>query len=261
MKDLKYILMRYPSYFEIIDYRNEHKDTITMEKVYDNYNNLLNILSEENIQYYFLNTGKGPSEVFTRDIGFTLDDTLFVCKLKSRHRKKETEKLLEHIKKNRYKYYEFENEIEGGDIVIGESTIFVGLSQRTSEEAIKELETYLEETKSKYKVQPIRFDTESKLHLDCVFNILDKKSAIVCDYIYDMEIIENNFKNLYYLSKKSADNFGTNVIPLGKKRVICSDIEAIRVLRKGGYKVLQCEFDEITKAGGSICCSTLPIRL
>ncbi|WP_338631550.1 hypothetical protein [Clostridium baratii] len=46
MKDINYILMRYPSYFEIIDYRNHHKDNISMEKVYDNYNNLLNILSE-----------------------------------------------------------------------------------------------------------------------------------------------------------------------------------------------------------------------
>lgn len=261
MKDINYILIRYPSYFEIIDYRNQHKDNISMEKVYDNYNNLLNILSEEDIKYYFLNTEKGPSEVFTRDIGFSLEGTLFVCKLKNKHRKTETKNLLEHIRKNRLKYYEFENEIEGGDVVIGDSKIFVGLSQRTSEEAISELEQYLEDIGSKYKVIPIRFDSVSKLHLDCVFNILDKKSAIVCDYIYDIETIEKEFKNLYYVSKKSADNLGINIISLDKKRVVCSDTEATRVLRKNGYKVLQCEYDEIIKSGGGIGCSTLPIRI
>ncbi|MDU1854552.1 MAG: arginine deiminase-related protein, partial [Clostridium baratii] len=96
---------------------------------------------------------------------------------------------------------------------------------------------------------------------DCVFNILDKKSAIVCDYIYDIETIEKEFKNLYYVSKKSADNLGINIISLDKKRVICSDTEATRVLRKNGYKVLQCEYDEIIKSGGGIGCSTLPIRI
>ena len=99
MKDINYILMRYPSYFEIIDYRNQHKDNISMEKVYDNYNNLLNILSEEDIKYYFLNTEKGPSEVFTRDIGFSLEGTLFVCKLKNKHRKTKQKNFIRTYKK------------------------------------------------------------------------------------------------------------------------------------------------------------------
>ncbi|MDQ0149993.1 dimethylarginine dimethylaminohydrolase family protein [Eubacterium multiforme] len=261
MKEIKYVLMRYPSYLEIINPNNKYKNLFCKEKVFNNYNNLLNILSAQGIKYYFLNTECGPSEVFTRDLGISLGDTLLICNLTSVSRKKETKNLMEYVRKNKIKHYVFENKIEGGDVVIFGSTIFVGISQRTNEVAIEELTKYVEDNKLKYKVVPIRFDSENKLHLDCVFNILDKKSAILSDYVYDSDKIEEEIKNIYHISNESADNLGTNILALGKKRIICSDTEVMKILKKAGYKAFYCEYDEIIKVGGGIGCSTLPIMI
>lgn len=261
MSEIKYILMRYPSFIEITDNNNKHKGTFCKEKALNNYNNLLNILSEEGIKYYFLNTENSSSEVFTRDIGFALGNIMFISNMRSASRKKEIEKLIEFVRKNKIEHYIFKNNIEGGDVVVGHSTIFVGISQRTTEAGIEELREYIEKKGLKYKVVPIKFDSENKLHLDCVFNILDKKSAIISEYVYDIDKIEEEMKNLYYISNESADNLGTNVLTIGKKKIICSDTEATRVLKKAGYKVFYCEYDEIIKAGGSIACSTLPLTL
>lgn len=258
MREINYILMRYPSFINM-DNRNGNKNNFNKERALDNYNNLLNILTEENIKFKFLNTSGGISEVFTRDIGVMLEDIMLICKLRTASRKKETEKLIEYVEKNNINYYLFENNIEGGDIVIFGSTIFIGISQRTTEAAVTELKQYLEEKRLKYNVVPIRFDCENNLHLDCVFNVLDKKSAVISDYVYDVDEIEKRIKNLYYISKASANNLGPNFLALEKKRIICSDVEVMRVLKKNGYKAIFCEYDEISKLGGSIGCSTLPM--
>lgn len=261
MNEIEYILMRYPSFIDITDNNNEHKNTFCKEKALDNYNNLLNILSMEDVKYYFLNTENSSNEVFIRDIGFVLDDTIFISNMRSASRKKETKKLIEFVNKNRMNHYIFENSIEGGDVIIGNSTIFVGISQRTTEAAIEELREFIKEKGLKYEVIPIKFDSDNKAHLNCVFNILDKKSALISEYVYDVDKIEEKIKNLYYIPNESADNLGANVVVIGKKKVICSNTETTRILRKAGYKVFYCEYDEMIKLGGGIACSTLPITM
>ena len=54
------------------------------------------------------------------------------------------------------------------------------------------------------KVIPINFDA-SKIHLDCVFNTLDKDSAVISPYVYDRRIIEEHISNLYEISKECLE--------------------------------------------------------
>ena len=104
-------------------------------------------------------------------------------------------------------------------------------------------------------------DRVSKEPQPNLFNILDKKSALISKYVYDIEEIKKRIKKLYYIPNESADNLGANVLVIGKKKVICSNTDTTRILRKAGYKVLCCEYDEMIKLGGGIACSTLPIMM
>lgn len=260
MREIDYILMRYPSFIDI-DKNNRHKNNFSKERALDNYNNLINILTEENIKFKFLNTEKCTSELFTRDLGFSLDNIMFICNLRNASRKNETKKLISYVERKKINYHIFENNIEGGDVVICGNVVFVGISQRTTEDAVYELRDYVDEKKLKYEIVPIRFDCENNLHLDCVFNAIDRKSVIVSDYVYDMDEVKSRVKNVYNISNESADNLGPNFVVLDKKRIIATDTEVTRVLRKIGYKVIFCEYDEIVKLGGSVCCSTLPMML
>ena len=63
------------------------------------------------------------------------------------------------------------NKIEGGDVIIDRHTVFVGISSRTSMDAVRKLTKNLPD----HEVIPIPFN-EKYLHLDCVFNILVTKS-------------------------------------------------------------------------------------
>ncbi|WP_243278756.1 arginine deiminase family protein, partial [Clostridium cuniculi] len=68
--------------------------------------------------------------------------------------------------------------IEGGDVVVGDKIIFVGVSSRTNLNAIEELKKVLIFKGIKKEVISINFDN-SMLHLDCVFSLIGKESALV----------------------------------------------------------------------------------
>lgn len=232
---------------------------INYKKMLKQYTAFTNLLINEGAKLIFLNPIYGPNQVFTRDIGFAIEDILFICKLGNKKRKEEIKALKEYIKDKNIKYYEMHNEIEGGDVLIYKEYIFVGVSTRTSFKGIVELKKYLKKEGKKYNIIPIRFNKEKMLHLDCVFNILDDDDAIICDYVYDKYIIERIIKNLYYIDKKTARKLGTNIISLGEKRIVTSDKKVEKILKRAGFKVFYLNYSEIIKAGGGFTCSTLPI--
>ena len=122
--------------------------------LYSQYNNFINALSKNNIKLYFIDINKNATQqVFTQDIGFVIDDLLFVSKMKEKERKIETESFMKFVKDNNIKYYEMKNNIEGGDVIKYQDVIFVGISSRTSIQAANELQEVLINMKNNTKVQ------------------------------------------------------------------------------------------------------------
>ena len=64
--------------------------------------------------------------------------------------------------------------IEGGDVIIDDDIVYVGISQRTVISAIGQLEEALPE----YTIVPVKLH-EKFLHLDCVFNIVSESEALI----------------------------------------------------------------------------------
>ncbi|MGL5086613.1 MAG: dimethylarginine dimethylaminohydrolase family protein, partial [Clostridium sp.] len=193
---------------------------------------------------------------FTKDIGFVINDVFFIAKMKKEDRRTETPVLKRLIQENNLKFYEMQNNIEGGDVARHGDTIFVGISTRTTIEAANELQKELDNRNMNIEVVPIHFDT-SKLHLDCVFNTLDEDSGVISPYVYDKAIIKKYIKNLYEISKEDSDVLGTNLIYLGNKKVFSSNKNVVQMLNSNNYNATFIEYSEIMKAGGSLACSTL----
>ena len=251
-------IMCYPVNFKITDKSNKFYNKINYDLLYNQYNNFVNELIENNIKIKFINISKSPEQVYTRDIGFVIEDIFFISNMKMKQRKNEIIPLKELIEVNNLKYYEMKNNIEGGDVILYDNVIFLGISSRTTIKAAEELQEKLNEEKINMKVIPIYFDT-SQLHLDCVFNILDSESAIISPYIYDEKIIKKYIKNLYSISKEDAKELGINFVALGDKKVIVTNKNVYNLLMQKGYDVRFLDYTEIIKAGGSLACSTLPI--
>lgn len=249
---LKSCLLCYP-----VNLKSESNNIINAESLYSQYNSFVNILTENNVKVKFIDIDRNLSmQAFTQDIGFVIGDILFISKMTGEHRKLETKYLKKFAIENNIKFYEMKNNIEGGDVIHYDNITFVGIGNRTSIKACSEIENVLRKVNSPVGVIPIRFDT-TKIHLDTVFNILDKDNAVISPYVYDKEIINKFIKNFFEITKEDADNFATNYVYLGNKKIISCNKKIFNMLEKSGYEVEYVDYSEAIKANGGLECSVL----
>ncbi|MYL60022.1 hypothetical protein GLW20_21135, partial [Virgibacillus halodenitrificans] len=102
------------------------------------------------------------------------------------------------------------------------------------------------------------------LHLDCVFTILNDDYALVYSEAID-ENSYNSLKNKFTLietTTKEQFNMGPNVLPIGQNKIISlpENKRLNRKMKQAGFQVIEVEFSEIIKSGGSFRCCTLPVK-
>lgn len=263
---LEKVIVCQPKYMEIAEVINEVQEEYAEEninrlKAMEQHRAFTDALSENGVIVYMLPPGKTkPEQVFTRDIGFTIGDRLFLSEMASEIRQGEEKVLSKWLLENRLPFEKLCNkEIEGGDVIINGKNVFVGISSRTSEEAVELLKKKLPD----YEVIPITFD-EKYLHLDCVFNILSPEDALIFPEALQEETV-NMLRNMYYTIEVNADEqftMGTNVLSIGQRKVFSLPVnkEVNQNMRERGYTVIEVDFSEIIKSGGSFRCCTLPIK-
>lgn len=200
-----------------------------------------------------------PEQVFTRDIGFTLGNQLFVSEMANPIRKGEEKVLANWIDEHTISYTSLSPHIiEGGDVIIDGNRVFVGISYRTCMDAIRTLQKELPQ----FEVIPIPFNPKY-LHLDCVFNILSSQDALIYPDALDTEVVVR-LASMYHLIEVSEEEqftMGTNVLSIGQNRVLSlpTNRDVNDQMRKHGYEVLEVDFSEIIKSGGSFRCCSMPI--
>ncbi|KGP91179.1 hypothetical protein N780_08055 [Pontibacillus chungwhensis BH030062] len=260
------VLVVKPSFMEITEVINEtqkhYKDqNINVPLALEQHENFVHVLREQNIEVEELPADPAlPEQVFTRDIAFTLDERLYIASMSEDVRNQETETLKRWLLDHNISYEDgLPSSIEGGDVVVNGSTIYVGESGRTKREAIQALQERL----PSYTVVPLPLD-ESILHLDCVFNIVDNNTAIVYPPAFTPEglgMIASTF-NLIRVTREEQFQMGPNVLAIGNKTIISlpQNKQVNRGLKAKGFKVIPVDFSEIIKSGGSFRCCTLPLR-
>jgi len=201
-----------------------------------------------------------PEQVFTRDIGFTLGNQTFVAEMASSIRQGE-ETILERWLDTHHLPFEklSEHYIEGGDVIIDGNTVFVGLGERTSKHAISHIQTDLPD----YQIIPIPFNPKY-LHLDCIFNILSPTDALIFPQAFSAKTVEMLAKRYHLIKVSPEEQFtmGTNVLSIGNKKVFSLPMnkEVNEKMRAEGYEIIEVDFSEIIKSGGSFRCCTMPIE-
>ncbi|SDX97336.1 N-Dimethylarginine dimethylaminohydrolase [Evansella caseinilytica] len=200
-----------------------------------------------------------PEQVFTRDIGFTLGQTIFVAEMAHGARIGEEDILKSWLEEQEISYYNLiGDKIEGGDVLINGHQIFIGLSNRTNQNAIDHLQRLLHE----YEVITVPF-LEKYLHLDCVFNIISESEALFFPEAFDRK--EKNILARYFdlieVNEKEQFTLGTNVLSIGNKKIFSLPVnrEVNQQLRIRGYEVIEVDITEIIKSGGAFRCCTLPL--
>ncbi|KAA6453617.1 dimethylarginine dimethylaminohydrolase family protein [Bacillus swezeyi] len=261
----KVVLCR-PEYMEIAEVINEtqkyfHKENIDKTLAVRQHETLIHELEKQHVEVVLLPPlSQFPEQVFTRDIGFIVGETVFSSRLSADIRQGEENVLQEWLSKESITCTTFNQgyKIEGGDILIDQNTVYAGISHRTTFSAVQELKRLL----PSYEVIPVPFE-ETFLHLDCVFNILSPTEALV----YPKALGEKEYQMLskrYDMIEITDDEqftLGTNVLSIGHKTVISlpDNQDVNKQLRRRGYTVIEIDLSEIIKSGGSFRCCTMPI--
>lgn len=255
----------YPNENDIISNLNDFKNILLNHKV--------NVIEPLNIC--------STNQVFTRDIGFVISDYFFISNV-IKDRSKEFEgisHILSSFNNDNIISLPSNTSIEGGDVIVHDDYIFIGVSSeedfnskkvaRTNLKAANFLKSFFPNKKI-LCFELIKSDDlieKNCLHLDCCFQPLGLGHVLVCFDAFknngDIEIVKNLFgkKYLIELSKEEMWDLNSNIFSISKN-IIVSTTKFTRVnklLFSLGYTVEEVNFSSVAKMGGLLRCSTLPL--
>lgn len=264
--DLQEVLLCSPIYMEIKQIINETqkhfaRENISQIKALTQHKQFIQTLKNHHVRPVLLPANERfPEQVFTRDIGFTIGQTLFVSNMAAPVRQGEEHSLKEWAQTKGWTTITLDDgTIEGGDVLVDQTRVFVGLSKRTNLAAIQQLKKEL----PNHDIIPIHLPSHI-LHLDCVMNILSHHEILIYPEAFtekDLLMLKKHY-DLIEISEQEQFTLGPNVLSIGQKKVISLPInqETNAALTASGYTVIEVDFSEIIKSGGSFRCCTLPIR-
>ena len=169
--------------------------------------------------------------------------------------------------------------IEGGDVVIHNDKLFVGtysgedyselITARTNQESISYLEKMIP-SKEIMSINIKKSNTdvfENVLHLDCCFQPIGKRKAIICPDSFvnkrDVEYLISYFgkKNTYLAYGQEAYMLISNLLVISPE-VIVSDKRFSKIntwLERNDFLVEKISYKNVSKMSGLFRCSTLPL--
>ncbi len=243
---------------------------------------ILNVFKKYNIEVIRPEKIENYNQVFARDVAFVIEDK-FICSNIIEEREKEIyalqHKLINHINPKKVINLPDDSHIEGGDVLLYNDYIFVGTyrgkdystykTTRTNYKAVRMLREYFPNKNIvAFELNKDNDDPrESILHLDCCFQpVGDGKAIIYKDgFVYqdDVKFIENLFgkENLFEVTKEEMYNMFPNIFSISPNIVI-SEKNFTRLndqLRAWGITVEEVPYYEISKMGGLLRCTTMPL--
>ncbi|MFD2680240.1 dimethylarginine dimethylaminohydrolase family protein [Bacillus seohaeanensis] len=262
---LKKVIVVSPRYMDTDRSSNEmqkksRNKNIHIETAMKQHKDFVSVLEANGVEVIYLESKESLYEqVFTRDIGFCLGNNLFVATMGRTIRKQEENVIMKWLKEHQYPFDKIEtSSIEGGDVIIDGQTIWIGVSDRTSEAAIQQLSNKLKG----YYVHSLPL-ANNILHLDCAFNVLSNDTAIVYSKALtkeDLQVLQKHYK-LIEITDEEQLNLATNVLSIGNKKIVslAQNDRINNVLRGNGFEVIEVEFSEIIKSNGSFRCCSMPL--
>ncbi|MFC7785754.1 MULTISPECIES: dimethylarginine dimethylaminohydrolase family protein [unclassified Rossellomorea] len=246
---------------EIINETQKHflKENINIDNAVQQHKNFVDTLEKNGSEVIHLQPSPEFNEqVFTRDIGFTIHDQFFVASMNTDVRRGEVKTLKNWLETNDVPYHELLHSIEGGDVLVDEQNIWIGVSGRTNQLAIQSLRNQLPQ----YTVHELPLK-EGILHLDCVFTIISEGWALVYPPAFskeDLEKIKLHY-NIITVTDDEQFQMGPNVLAIGDGKIISLTLnqDLNERIRSKGFDVIELDLSEIIKSGGSFRCCTLPL--
>ncbi|WP_304336269.1 dimethylarginine dimethylaminohydrolase family protein [Capnocytophaga leadbetteri] len=239
------------------------------------------VLQKYGVQVYRPEIIRDCNQIFTRDIGFVIDDVFIKANiLPDRQAEFQAiEYIVKQINPDKVVTPPEEVHIEGGDVMPWNEHIFIGtykgddykeqVTARTNMVGVAFIQKLFPHKKVK-EFDLLKSKTEARdnaLHLDCCFQPIGKNKAIIykggfrseADYQYLVDIF--GAENLFHIEREEMYEMNSNVFSISPE-VVVSEKHFTRLnawLRAQGFTVEEIPYSEISKQEGLLRCSTLPL--
>ena len=240
------------------------------------------VLKKYDVEVFRPNIIKDYNQVFARDVAFVIEDKMIISNvIKDRADEQEAyRKIFEKIEWRKIINLPESAHIEGGDVIVWDDFLFVGTcfsedyrnykTARTNEYAIEILKEYF----PKKRIIDLDLKKNDKvpyqgvLHLDCTFNPIGKDKCIIYKDGFvdesDYQLIIDIFgeENCFHITPEEMFEMNPNIFSISPE-VVVSDETFTRMndfLRnEWGFTVEEIPYREISKMGGLLRCSTMPL--
>lgn len=242
---------------------------------------LVNVLEKYEVEVYQPEVIENCNQIFSRDIGFVIDDKFIISNILS-NRNKEIlgiHHLIKDFDPDKVIKPPKEVRIEGGDVMPWNDHIFVGYSKRkdfekyivsrTNEKGVE----FLRKTFPEKKIKALELKKSDKnprknaLHLDCCFQPIGKNMAIMFKGGFknkeDVKFLKRFFgdKNIISIDREEMYYMYSNIFSITPEIIISEqNFQRLNtILREKGFTVEEIPFAETAKMEGLLRCSTLPL--
>lgn len=240
------------------------------------------ILKKYDVDVYRPEIIEDYNQVFARDVAFVIDDKMIISNVISDRADEQDayRKIFEKVEWRKIVNLPDTAHIEGGDVIVWDDFLFIGTcfsedyrnykTARTNEYAIEILKGYFPK-KRIIDLELKKNDTvpyEGILHLDCTFNPVGKDKCIIykngfvdeSDYRLLIDIFGE--ENCFHVTDQEMFEMFPNIFSISPE-VVVSDSSFTRMNNfmrdEWGMTVEEIPYREISKMGGLLRCSTMPL--
>lgn len=254
----------------------------TQEAICEEMSAFEKVLLKYNVQVFRPSILENCNQVFARDVAFVIGDKIINCNIiPDREDEKEAYQVVfDQIHYNKIFNLPEKAHVEGGDVVLMDDTVFVGLYTKPDYPQLKTARTnlyafnFLKEINPEKTFIPLelkKHDTDPRqciLHLDCAFMPVGNGKAIIYkdgfananDYHLLVEMFGK--QNVFQVTLEEMYYMNTNVFSISPT-VVVSEQRFTRLNdhleNQWGLTVERVPYFEISKMGGLFRCSTLPL--
>ena len=240
------------------------------------------VLKKYDVEVFRPKIIKDYNQVFARDVAFVIEDKMIISNIiPDRADEQEAYRhIIDKVSWRNVINLPEKAHIEGGDVIVWDEFLFIGTSYhpdyrnfktaRTNEYAIEILKEYFPK-KRIIDLDLKKSDTkpyEGILHLDCTFNPIGKDKCVIYKNGFvdedDYQLVVDIFgeENCFNVNDEEMFQMFPNVFSLAPD-VVVSDQAFTRMndhfRNEWGITVEEIPYREISKMGGLLRCSTLPL--
>jgi dimethylargininase len=192
-----------------------------------------------------------PDSVFVEDVALVLDECAIMLNPGAPSRRPEVASVETALAPYRDIFrVQPPGTVDGGDILKVGRTIYVGMSSRSTDNAIEQIEAILEPIG--YKVRAV--NVTGCLHLKSAVTQVSKDTLL----INPQWVSKDDFPGMQYIEVDPSEPYAANAVLVDDTIIYPSSFPKTRAkLEKAGIKFRMVDADELAKAEGAVTCCAL----